>query len=205
MLKKLLIITLGLLLIPFVTNIHSGKVVAENNPRYIADQEVKVVAKSVDPRALVLKDYLAKYNSPLQDNAQDFVDAADLYGIDWKLVPAISGVESTFGKVTPGGCNAWGWGIYGDNRFYFPSCKNAIYTISKGLKEDYISRGLLTPYQLNTRYASSPTWGTHVAYFLNDINRFSQGYPITNPDTILDDIRANSETHSSAQLSLNIN
>jgi hypothetical protein len=59
----------------------------------------------------------------------------------------------------------------------FKSWKDGIYTLNKGLREDYIARGLLTPYQMNRRYASSGAWGGHVAYFMNDIEQFAVNHP----------------------------
>src|SRR5437773_6154743 len=67
-----------------------------------------------DNRAKILEDFLEKYDSPLKDSAQAFITEADTYNIDWKLLPAISGVESTFAHAEPSGCNnAWGYNIYG--------------------------------------------------------------------------------------------
>lgn len=137
------------------------------------EQETIIVAKQADPRVLVLRKYFAKFNSPLADHAQDFIDAADTYGLDWKLVPAISGVESTFGKAIPGGYNGWGWGVYGNQALGFTSWRDGIFTVSKGLKEDYIARGLTNPYSMNSRYAASPTWGSRVDFFMKDLNSFA--------------------------------
>lgn len=128
--------------------------------------------KEVDPRTKILSAYFAKYNSPLQYHAQDFIDAADTYGVNWKLVPAIAGVESTFGKNSYG-YNAWGWGIYGDQRLNFSSWRKGIFTVTEGLKEDYINRGYTDPFAMNRRYAASKTWGSRVNYFMNDLDKFA--------------------------------
>lgn len=141
------------------------------------EQFVSIEAKPIDKRAKILKDYLAKHNSPLEDSAHDFIDAADQYGLDWKLVVSISGVESTFGKRIPGGFNGWGWGVYGDNRIYFTSWREAIFTISKSLREDYVDKGYTEPYSMNKKYASSQTWGRNVSFFMNDIEKFASTYP----------------------------
>ena len=122
-----------------------------------------------DRRAEILQAYLARYNSPLQAHAADFIEAADTYNMDWKLVPAIAGVESTFGKHIPGGYNGWGWGVYGNQALGFKSWRHGIFTVAEGLKKNYIDKGLTTPIAMNRIYASSPTWGTKVNYFLNDI------------------------------------
>ncbi len=138
----------------------------------------KVQAKELDPRAKILSEYFASKGSPFQYQAQNFVDAADKNGLDWKLVPAISGVESTFGKATYG-YNAWGWGIYGDNRLGFASWKDGIDTVSGGLKTGYIDKGLTDPYAINKVYAASPTWGARVTFFMNDINAFADTHGST--------------------------
>lgn len=137
--------------------------------------------KKIDIRVQVLRAYLAQYDSPLQNKAESFVAAADEYGLDWKLVAAISGVESTFGKFIPGSpdyssYNAWGWGVYGDQAIYFKSWDEGIYTVSQGLKENYIDRGLTDPYTINRMYSTSSAWGDHVSYFLNDMDQFEQVY-----------------------------
>lgn len=148
------------------------------------------VKKLDDERALILKSYLEKYDSPLQNHAQDFIDAADKYDLDWKLVPAIAGVESTFGKYTPGGYeqsstsyersstsyNGWGWGVYGTQAIYFSSWRDGIFNVSEGLRENYADKGLKDPYQINRAYAVSPYWGSHVSYFLTDIESFAKNF-----------------------------
>jgi len=155
-------------------------------------QVIEIEAKPVDKRAQIIKEYLAKHNSPLENSAQDFVDAADKHGLDWKLVVSISGVESTFGKRIPGGhdplytsYNGWGWGVYGDNVLKFKSWKEAINTISKGLKDNYVDKGYTEPLSMNRKYASSQTWGVKVVYFMNEIEKFSKNYPT---DVELNDI-----------------
>lgn len=138
--------------------------------------QVQVEPKELDSRAQILSTYLAKHNSPLQYHSQDFIEAADTYELDWKLVPAIAGVESTFGKRIPGGFNGWGWGVYGTRSIYFNSWRDGIFTVSKGLKENYIDDGLTNPYSMNKRYAASPTWGSKVNFFLKDMGEFAKEY-----------------------------
>lgn len=136
----------------------------------------EVVARKIDPEAAVLAGYLADTGSPLQFYAQDFIDASKAYGLDWKMLPAIAGVESTFGKNIPGGYNAWGWGVYGNQAVYFSSWRTAIFTIASALREHYLNKGLTDPYSINKIYAASPTWGERVTYFMNDLDRYSKNY-----------------------------
>ncbi len=135
-----------------------------------------IEAKKLDNKANILSEYLASYNSPMQYHAQDFIDAADAYNLDWKLLPAIAGVESTFGKHIPGGFNAWGWGVYGTQAIYFNSWRDGMFTIAKGLRENYLNKGLTDPYAINRIYAASKSWGAHVTYFMADLERFANNF-----------------------------
>lgn len=126
----------------------------------------------VDKKALILAKYLESYNSPMQYYAQDFIDASEHYNIDWRLLPSIAGVESTFGKRIPGGYNAYGWGVYGENVLFFKSWRDGMFTVAKGLKENYINKGLTNPYAMNRIYATSPSWGYKVSYFMIDLEKF---------------------------------
>lgn len=165
--KNIILLLITLPLLP-LTNLSLGREV-QPVPE---TREVRPVEKRVlDQRAEILADYFASYNSPLQYQAQDFIDAADQYGVDWRLTPAISGVESTFGKNSYG-YNAWGWGIYGDNRLNFSSWRDGIYTVTAGLREGYIDKGLKDPFAMNKVYAASPSWGWKVNYFMKDLEKF---------------------------------
>jgi len=132
-----------------------------------------------DLRPTRLEQFLNKHKSPLADYSEDFVNYADKYNLDWRLVPAISGVESTFAQQLPyNSYNAWGWGIYGNNILYFKSYDEAIKTISKSLREDYINQwGAKDVYQIGRIYASSPTWAQRVVGFMDKIDKFAQDNP----------------------------
>lgn len=187
---------LGALICTFLLGIQPQQIKAESE-RFSLDQTMTISAKPLDPRAQILKDYLHKYNSPLAYHAQDFIEAADTYGVDWKLVPSIAGVESTFGRFIPGGYNAWGWGVYGDQALGFQSWKDGIYTLNKGLKEKYINRGLTNPYLMNRIYASSPTWGTKVSFFMGDLDQFSKTHSIALENGTINQLRVLSSQNKS--------
>src|SRR5579864_6730558 len=57
-----------------------------------------------DNRVEILQKFLEQYNSPLASNAETFVKEADKNKIDWKLLPSIAGVESTFAHAEPAYC-----------------------------------------------------------------------------------------------------
>ena len=132
-----------------------------------------------DYRVKILTNYLKQYNSPLALYAKDFVYYADKYGLDWKLVAAISGVESTFGKeIPPYSYNGWGWGVYADNVIRFNSWREGIATVSQGLREKYINEwGATNVYEIGAIYASSKAWPYHVEFYLNNIADFALKNP----------------------------
>ena len=127
--------------------------------------------KRPDPRVEKLEAFFTKYDSPLASYAQEFIEAADLYQLDWKLVPAITGVESTFGKRIPAySYNAYGWN---NGNYYFQSWEQSINHVSRCLKEKYVDRGLDTPYKIGPVYAPpSATWASKVVYFMKLIECF---------------------------------
>jgi hypothetical protein len=142
-------------------------------------QSANVAYSIEDPRVKVLRDFLKSQNSPLTPNAAYFVKEADLYNLDWKMVAAISGVESTFGQEIPyNSYNAWGWGVYGTNVIRFSSWDEGIATISEGLRNRYINQwGAQNVYQIGSLYAASPTWASHVVYYMNKIQDFGLRNP----------------------------
>lgn len=185
--KQLYLITALLLVLlitqPKAEEIKTAQLAAANEPAKATQVEAVIEAKTMDRRAKILQAYLAKHNAPLQYHAQDFVEAADQYNLDWKFVAAVSGVESTFGKHVPGGTdpefssfNGWGWGVYGTQSLGFDSWRDGIFTVSKGLRENYFDKGLTEPYAINKKYAASPHWGKNVTFFLNDIAKFEAEY-----------------------------
>lgn len=121
--------------------------------------------KSSDKRVKALENVFEKYNSPLKPYAAFYVEAADKYGIDWKLLPSIAGLESSFGKrQMPGSHNSYGWG---GGYIYFDSYEHGIETISESLKRRYYDRGADTVYKIAPIYAESPTWAPRVTSFMD--------------------------------------
>lgn len=137
---------------------------------------IEVTDVKYDNRTKILRKYLEQYDSPLAEHADTFVKEADRYNIDWRLIAAISGVESTFARFLPfNSYNAWGWGIYGDNVYYFKSYDDGIQTISKGIRLDYMNKWeARNIYQIGRIYAASPTWASRVDYFMGKIDEFAK-------------------------------
>ncbi len=170
------IFTIGAILMAFSSKpaLAADKIAASSAAFVASSTSLKVQ----DNRAQILRDYLVAKNSPLADSASTFVEQADKNNLDWKLVAAISGLESSFGKAIPyNSYNGWGWGVYGDNVMRFTSWDDAITTISKGLRENYINKMHTDNiYSIGRVYAASPTWAVRVQYFMNDIEKFQKNW-----------------------------
>lgn len=111
-----------------------------------------------DIRVANLKYFFRKYNSPLYDYSEIFVKHADQNGFDYRLLPAIAMQESTLCKFIPiNSYNCWGWGIYGNKVTRFASYEEAIDTISRGIKKEYIDKGLVTATAIMEKYTPSST------------------------------------------------
>lgn len=170
--KNLLIVTISII---FFLIANAGKSYAVENSSGSSAVLLKPAPISYrDNRIKILEEFLEQYNSPLVPHAGDFVKYADKYSLDWKLVAAISGLESTFGKQIPyNSYNGWGWGIYGDNMILFSSWTEGIKTVSEGLRENYINKwGAENVYEIGRFYASSPTWADRVTYLMEKIEEF---------------------------------
>lgn len=131
-----------------------------------------------DARVQILTKYLKAQKSPLANHAGTFVTVADKYSLDWRLLPAIAGKESGFGRVIPSGShNAWGWGIPtgAKSGHAFSTWDAAIETVGRGLREKYYNRGYDTLMEIESLYtppsAARPDhpWKNGVAGFMAEI------------------------------------
>jgi hypothetical protein len=141
-----------------------------------------VMEVSKDNRVTILRAYLHSLDSPLADVAQVFIREADKNNLDWKLVTAIAGVESTFGKQIPAGSyNAWGWGIFtgATDGVHFNGWADGITQVSEGIRKNYIDRGARDIYEIGWIYAANGiSWGTHVNTFMDKIEHYAPVDPI---------------------------
>lgn len=122
-----------------------------------------------DERVVLLKKYLDSKNSPLSGKSKEFISYADKYELDWRFVPAITGVESSFGKRIPeDSYNAYGWA---NGKYSFTSWEESIEVVSKTLKIKYIDKGATSIEAIGRIYAPpSSTWPNKVHYFMNQID-----------------------------------
>ena len=126
-------------------------------------------ATVIDGRIANLKSFFRKYNSPLYDHADKVVEVSDKYEFDYRLLPAIAMQESNLCRVIPDDShNCWGWGIYGDVVTKFDSYDEALETVAKGIRLNYIDQGLVTASALRKVYtpSSKGSWSHGVNTFL---------------------------------------
>ena len=126
---------------------------------YVAETTVS------DGRVANLKAFFRKYNSPLYDHAKKIVEESDRYKFDYRLLAAIAMQESTLCKKIPhDSYNCWGWGIYGDLVTRFTSYDEGIEVVSKGIKKEYIDKGLVTASSIMKKYtpSSNGSWARGV-------------------------------------------
>lgn len=138
----------------------------------VAESSAQLVGRTMtetDYREEILRNYLEGHNSPLSDYSNVFIDLADEYKLDWRLVPAITGVESTFGKRIPANSyNAYGWA---NGSYAFESWKESIEVVSEALRKNYIDRGAVSINDIARIYAPpSETWARNVKFFMNKID-----------------------------------
>jgi hypothetical protein len=138
-----------------------------------APKEILSAVRSEDARPVLVERFLRKNGSPMVGYGEKFVEAADKYELDWRLLPAIAYQESTLGKSTPfGSYNAFGWGIVDNTNkgMSFQSWNDAIFTVAEGLRVDYYNNGLTTLKAINTVYAGDKNWNQKVSSAMEEIS-----------------------------------
>ena len=174
---KTKIISFVFLLTTFFLSALSTKIYAEEKAAGPSATFAHIMTQQrEDHRVKSIKGYLEKNNSPLAPYADIFVAQADINSIPWDLLVAMSGTESTFGQQVPVNCNnAWGFGIYGDQTLCFNSYPEAIATISKAIRSQYIDKwGAKDVFDIGKTYASSPMWGIHTDYFMHEVEDYQK-------------------------------
>lgn len=116
-----------------------------------------------------LKSYLEKRNAPLAAHVDAFMKACTEYNLDCYLLPAISGVESSFGVyMAPGTNNPFGWGR---GLLPFATFDDAIMAVGKGLRENYINKGATSVEAIGSIYCEGNTWAGKVNNFMDQMTQ----------------------------------
>lgn len=128
-----------------------------------------------DGRPFIIRGFFEQYKAVLSNHSQTFVEIADKYNLDYRLLPAIAMQESNGGKkVIKNSYNPFGYGIYGGLVLSFSSWDEAIEQVGKSLREDYLDQGLTTPAKIMAKYtppslAKGGTWAKGVSSFMEEL------------------------------------
>jgi len=90
----------------------------------------------LDPRYAALRQFFDKGSCPASQYAGEFLDVADTYTLDWRLLPSISFVESTGGKAGRNN-NIFGWD---SGRAAFSSASACIHSVASSLATSVLYR-----------------------------------------------------------------
>jgi len=130
---------------------------------------------SSDGRFILIKNLFTDHESPLAPFSHKFIEVADKYQLDFRLLPAIAMQESNGGKkVIKNSNNPFGYGIYGDLVIRFQSWEEGIERVGRALREDYLNQGLKTPTQIMAKYtppsqAKDKAWAKGVTSFMLEL------------------------------------
>lgn len=163
--KKILISVLIALSIVMLhpQNIHAsqkvagGSAVLKSTPTSESDNRIHILA---------IKNVLSRHNSPMTHEAENFVLVANVMDLDPYLLPAIAGVESSFGSaLMKNSHNPFGWNV---GRTRFTTWSDGIATVGYALRHRYINEGAEDLDAIGHRYAGgSNTWAPKVIAFMN--------------------------------------
>lgn len=135
-----------------------------------------------DKRVVALLIFLERYKSPMAKAsvAKAFIEGADAngFGDKWFILPAISGMESGFGRMIPAtgnvsSYNGWGWS--GGSKYgrwsYFKSWEDAAIQVSIGISKGY-SKVNLTPEKMMAIYCPPCALPQNKGIWAKTVNRY---------------------------------
>ncbi len=137
--------------------------------------EVSQDIVKIDARAKIIENFFKGYSAPLAEFSQKFVEVADKYQLDYRLLPSIAMQESNGGKkVITDSKNPFGYGIWGSMVLKFDSWEESIERVGRGLRQDYLDKGLTKPEQIMAKYtppsiALGGPWAKGVTIFMEEL------------------------------------
>jgi hypothetical protein len=155
----------------FINNNFDDPVVFAALPSF--DQEIKTSIKTADARPEIIRQYLNKYESPLEPYSDLIVQLSDQYNFDYRWLIAIAQQESGLCKHIPDNSfNCWGWGIYGDKVTRFDSYEDALRRISPQFTKIFL-KGVHSkdPAEVMKTYTppSDGSWAEGVSSFFDNL------------------------------------
>ncbi len=130
-----------------------------------ADQDVTKIRKKFDLREALLRKFFSTNHCPAEHFAQVFLKEADDFGLDWRLLPSLSFVESGGGKYAKGN-NLFGWA---NGKVAFESFSEAIHHVASflALGKPYRGKDLEAKLQV---YNHRSDYGTMVTDVMRKIS-----------------------------------
>lgn len=163
MVKKIIVSLIAITLLLFTGEVNAVKT-AGNSASLSAELSTSLKAPvllDMHIKRLSIKSVFEKHNSPLKTEVSSFISACQLYALDCYLLPAISGLESSYGKkMIEGSHNPFGWG---GGKIMFDSYDEALLKIGKGIRNIYYDNGKQTIEDIGLVYAESKTWSSRVS------------------------------------------
>jgi hypothetical protein len=146
--------------------------------------------KSQDIIPEIVYNYMKRYDSPMLETYQSFVDIARKYDIDPLFMLSIAQCESNLGKKMPYKeedklvCkNPFGWGIHQRGTLCFDSWEEGYEAVAKGLKEKYYDKGYETTEDIMAKYTppaleKNGSWAKCVNHFLGQLQQAQASYQL---------------------------
>jgi hypothetical protein len=118
-----------------------------------------------DPRIARLEKFFEIYHCPTPRYTSQYLRAADRYGLDYRLLPAVSIRETSCGKTANQRNNLWG---YHPGRQEFPTIEAGLEVLARRLAEDSLYKGKALPDKLFT-YNPVPAYVDEVTWIMRQI------------------------------------
>lgn len=150
-------------------------VLGASNTEDAVNGAVEVVLLAQDARVEIVHRFLERHSAALEPReyfAQVFVDTADRYGLDYRLLPAIAMQESNLcKKIPPGSFNCLGFGVHSRGTLGFENFEANFDRAARELKKNYIDQGLTTPEKIMRKYtpSSNGSWANSVNQWIAEM------------------------------------
>jgi len=116
-----------------------------------------------DPRIARLEKFFGVYHCPAPHHTSEYLRAADSYGLDYRLLPAVSIRETLCGRTEQHQHNPWGY-----HHQSFASIEAGIEFLAKRLAEHPLYRGKTLQDKLFT-YNPLPAYPPEVKWIMRQI------------------------------------
>lgn len=131
-----------------------------------ADKEPLVV--NHDPRLYEAAQFEKAHHFVTLSYTKDFIRCADESGLDWRVLLAISVVESSGGKhLLPGTNNWWGWN---SGSHSFGTVPEGICYVSEQLANSHYYRGKTLEQKIKTYNSVNPNYWPNLQRLMAELN-----------------------------------